>query len=209
MSAVQASRRSQEERSAATRQLLLDATIECLIEFGYAGTSTTEIVGRAGVSRGAQVHHFPTKNDLVQSAVAHLALRQDAELRRQFARVKASGDRVSQAIDVLWSAFTGPLFVAGIELIVAARTDPSLREALAGLEAGIASGIRLVCDELFGSSTMRRRSARDAVDLTIGMMHGLAFGRLVDGSRERENRLLETWKRAIRPLLEEKGETRG
>ncbi len=202
MRALPATRRSQEERSAATRQLLLDATIDCLIELGYAGTSTTEIVRRAGVSRGAQVHHFPTKNDLVQSAVAHLAIRQDAELRRQFERVKASGDRLSQAIDVLWSAFTGPLFVAGIELIVASRTDPALREALAGLEAGIASGIRLVCDELFGAQTMRRRAARDAVDLTIGVMHGLAFGRLVDGSREREQRLLDTWKTAIRPLLE-------
>jgi AcrR family transcriptional regulator len=203
VSAIPATRRSQEERSATTRQLLLDATIECLTELGYAATSTTEIVRRAGVSRGAQVHHFPTKAELVHSAVAHLAKRQDAELRRQFARVKTSGDRVSQAIDVLWSAFTGPLFVAGLELIVASRTDPSLREALAGLEAGIADGIRAVCVELFGARTMQRRAARDVVDLTMGMMHGLALGRLFDGSRAREARLLDTWKRAVRPLLEQ------
>ena len=209
MSAVSASRRSQEERSAATRQLLLDATIECLIELGYAGTSTTEIVRRAGVSRGAQVHHFPTKADLVRSAVAHLAVRQADELTRQYERMKETGDRTSRAIDLLWSAFKGPLFVASLELIVAARTDPELRSSLEAFEEGLADGIRRVCVELFGAATMRRRSAHDAVDLTIGVLHGLAFGRLVDGSTEREERLLETWKRAIRPLLEEKGEGHG
>jgi AcrR family transcriptional regulator len=202
MSAVQASRRSQEERSAATRQRLLDATIECLVELGYAQTSTTEIVRRAGVSRGAQVHHFPTKTELVQSAVAHLARKQDEELRKQFEHMRGSGDRVSRAIDLLWTAFTGPLFVAGLELIVATRTDPSLRRAMEGLEAGIARGIGAVCDELFGPATMKREVARDVVDLTIGMMHGLALSRLFDGSRAREARLLETWKRAVRPLLE-------
>jgi len=204
MSAVSATRRSQEERSAATRQLLLDATIDCLTELGYAATSTTEIVRRAGVSRGAQVHHFPTKAGLVQSAVAHLAKRQADELRRQYEHMRESGDRVSRAIDLLWSAFTGPLFVASLELIVAARTDPALRQSMEALEAGIAEGIRQVCEELFGAPIMRRRAPRDAVDLTIAMMHGLAFGRLIDGSRDREERLLETWKRAIRPLLEAK-----
>jgi len=209
VSAVPATRRSQESRSAATRQLLLDATIDCLIELGYAATSTTEIVRRAGVSRGAQVHHFPTKNDLVRSAVAHLAVRQAEELSRQYERSNGTGDRVSRAMDLLWSAFTGPLFVASLELIVAARTDPALRSSLAAFEEGMAEGIRGVCNELFGTQTMRRRAAHDVVDLTIAMMHGLAFARLLDGSNEREDRLIGTWKRAVRPLLEERGEGRG
>jgi AcrR family transcriptional regulator len=207
VSAVHAARRSQEERSAATRQLLLDATIDCLIDLGYAATSTTEIVARAGVSRGAQVHHFPTKNELVRSAVAHLAVRQAEELRRQYDRASGTGDRVSRAMDLLWSAFTGPLFVASLELIVAARTDPALRSSLEAFEDGMAEGIANVCNELFGPATMRRRAARDVVDLTIAMMHGLAFARLLDGSHEREERLLETWKRAVGPLFE--GEGRG
>ncbi len=51
----------QEERSAETRRRLLDATVACLFERGYAGTTTTELARRAGVSRGAQMHHFPKK----------------------------------------------------------------------------------------------------------------------------------------------------
>src|SRR6516225_783087 len=59
----------QEERSAETRRRLMDATVACLYERGYAGTTTVEIAARAGVSRGAQLHHFPTKNELVVSAL--------------------------------------------------------------------------------------------------------------------------------------------
>ena len=62
-------RRTQEERSAATRAKLLDATIDCLIELGYAGTTTTLIAERAGVSRGAQLHHFPSKDALYRAVV--------------------------------------------------------------------------------------------------------------------------------------------
>lgn len=62
----------QEERSRVMRARLLEATVELLVERGFAGTSTTLVSERAGVSRGAQLHHFPTKNDLVVAAVEHL-----------------------------------------------------------------------------------------------------------------------------------------
>jgi AcrR family transcriptional regulator len=63
----------QEERTRAMRQRLLDATVECLVESGWSGTSTTLVSQRAGVSRGAQLHHFPTKDALVLAAVEHLS----------------------------------------------------------------------------------------------------------------------------------------
>ena len=62
------------------RARLLEATVECLVERGFAGTSTTLVSERAGVSRGAQLHHFPTKNDLVVAAVEHLTEVRGAEL---------------------------------------------------------------------------------------------------------------------------------
>ena len=67
-----ATRTPQAERTAATRLRLMEATVDCLVELGWAGTTTTIVSERAGVSRGAQLHHFPTKQDLVVSAVAYL-----------------------------------------------------------------------------------------------------------------------------------------
>src|SRR5947209_4358819 len=127
-------RRTQEERSAATRGKLLDATIDCLIELGYAGTTTTLIAERAGVSRGAQLHHFPTKAELVAAAVAHLASRLGEDLQQRAANLPPNGDRVTAAIDLLWERFSTPLFPAWLELWVAARTDPDLAACLHPVE---------------------------------------------------------------------------
>src|SRR3954464_2789270 len=66
-------RRSQAERSATTREALLDATVACLIEDGYAHTTTSRVAERAGVSRGAHLHHFQTRTSLVAAAIAPLS----------------------------------------------------------------------------------------------------------------------------------------
>ncbi len=195
-------RRTQEERSAATRERLLDATIECLVDRGYGATTTTEIVRRAGVSRGAQVHHFPTRTELVQQAIVRLAERRQEELREEFIRLDPKADRVSAAIDLLWSAYAGPLFVAALELIVAARTDPDLRPALDALLSGVRSGIESFCREAFGPRTLQRRSFRDGLELTIDVMHGLALGGLLTGDRGDAGRLLQVWKSLVRPVFE-------
>src|SRR5437899_5969622 len=98
-------RRTQEERSAATRAKLLDATIACLVDLEYSATTTTVIAERAGVSRGAQLHHFPTKADLVAAAVAHLSHRIGEELQDEAARLPVGKDRPAAAVDLLWSTF--------------------------------------------------------------------------------------------------------
>src|SRR5947208_12675209 len=116
-------RQTNEERSAQTRAKVLDATVDCLIELGYAGTTTTLIAERAGVSRGAQLHHFPTKAELVAAAVAHLSHRIGEELQEEAAQLPVGKDRPAAAVDLLWSTFSTPLFTAWLELTVAARTD--------------------------------------------------------------------------------------
>jgi AcrR family transcriptional regulator len=142
-------RRTQAERSAATRRLLLDATVDCLSRLGYARTTTTEIVERAGVSRGAQLHHFPTKAELVTTAVEHLFERRHEEFVEAMARLPAGADRAAAAIDLLWSMVSGPTFYAWLELAVAARTDPELRASVAALTERFGDTIRRTFPELF------------------------------------------------------------
>ncbi|MEA2623997.1 MAG: hypothetical protein QOD06_42, partial [Candidatus Binatota bacterium] len=114
-------RRTQGERSASTRSRLLDATIDSLAELGYAGTTTTVIAERAGVSRGAQLHHFPTKAELVTTAVEHLFQRRNQEFRTAMAKLPPAVDRAEAAVDLLWAIFSGPTFYAWLELVVAGR----------------------------------------------------------------------------------------
>ena len=118
--------RTQAERSAETQVALLEATVASLVELGYARTSTTEIVRRAGVSRGAQVHHYPTKGDLVVAAVEHVFERQERAFVDAFAALPPAEQTLPHAIDLLWSIFDGPAYPAALELVVASRTDDHL-----------------------------------------------------------------------------------
>ena len=76
--------RAAQKRSVATRAALLDAAIECLVKRGYAATTTIETARRAGVSRGAELHHFPSKAELLTTAVDHLFDRRRAEFGNRF-----------------------------------------------------------------------------------------------------------------------------
>jgi AcrR family transcriptional regulator len=167
-------RRTQQERRAATRAALLDATIECLIEYGYAGVTTTKIVERAGVSRGAQVHHFPTKAQLVADAVAHLANRMSEELAAEVATVPSGARRLDAVLDLLWQTHSGPLFQAALELWVAARTDVELRGHLVALERDINAAIRRGSASLFGDFASGP-SFRGNVEVALATMRGLAL----------------------------------
>ncbi|MEJ5255641.1 MAG: TetR/AcrR family transcriptional regulator [Acidimicrobiales bacterium] len=140
---------TQAERSASTRAKLLDATAECLADLGYARTSTTEVARRAGVSRGAQLHHFPTKAELVAAAVDHLLERRVEEFRTLIATVPDGPNRIEAAIDLLWSMFRGPTFEAWYELNTAARTDPELRPHVARVADLLEERVRDVFSELF------------------------------------------------------------
>jgi AcrR family transcriptional regulator len=142
-------RRTQAERSATTRAQLLDATIDCLIERGWAGTTTTEVAERAGVSRGAQLHHFPSKAELVAAAVEHLFHRRHEEFRRAFEALPPDVDRAAAAIDLLWPMVSGPTFYAWLELAVAARTDPELRSQLAPIGQRFSENVERWFRELF------------------------------------------------------------
>ncbi len=89
------------------RARLLEATVDCLVERGFAGTSTTLVSERAGVSRGAQLHHFPTKNDLVVAAVEHLTEKRGAELAAAAASLPVGPNHTRAVLQMLADHFTG------------------------------------------------------------------------------------------------------
>jgi AcrR family transcriptional regulator len=118
---------TQAERRANTQARLLEAAIDCVYELGYVRSSTTEIARRAGVSRGAQLHHFPTKAELVGAALDYSLRRRLDEYRRLVEQVPPGQARVAASIDALWESFQTKDCVAWIEVAVAARANPELQ----------------------------------------------------------------------------------
>ena len=145
-------RRTNRERTAETRAALLDATISCLFDLGYARTTTTVVCRRAGVSRGAQLHHFPTKASLVTSALTRLFEKLHDDFRRSLAALPPDADRNSSAIDLLWRMVSGRMFYAWLELLVASRTDAELRESVTRISEQFGAAIQQTYRELFADS---------------------------------------------------------
>jgi AcrR family transcriptional regulator len=193
----QSPRRTQEERSASTRALLLDTTIDCLVELGYAATTTTVIAERAGLSRGAQLHHYPTKAELVAAAVEHLADKIGYDLAEEAAHLPDGNDRVSAVVDALWARYSTPLFNAWLELSTAARTDPELRAALVPVEKRLRGAIDRQARRLFGSGAVQAGD-EELIAITFCIMQGMALERSVGRGRpSREAAMLATGKEIV------------
>ncbi len=190
----------QQERSRSTQRRVLEATVECLVERGWAGTTTTLVAERAGVSRGAQLHHYPTKSALVLAAVQHLAERRTAELRAEAAALPPGGDRVAGTVGLLSTLFTGPLFAAALEVWVAARTDPTLRAALVPVEARFGREAHRLTVGLLGADEARP-GVREAVQATLDLMRGLGVASLLTDDSARRARLLTEWSRQLEQVL--------
>lgn len=190
----------QEERSRSTRRRVLEAAVECLVERGWAGTTTTLVAERAGVSRGAQLHHYRTKSDLLIAAVEHLADRRTAELRAEAAALPPDGDRTAGTVRLLAALFTGPMFSAALELWVAARTDATLRAALVPVETRFGRELHRLTVELLGADESRP-GVRESVQATLDLMRGLGVASLLTDDSVRRDRLLAEWTRQLTEVL--------
>ena len=178
------------------RQRLLDATVECLVERGWSGTSTTLVSQRAGVSRGAQLHHFPTKADLVLAAVEHLSDARRADLEAAAAELPTGRRRTRAVLEMLAVHFTGPVFSAALELWVAARTDEALRDAVGPLEQRIGRETHHAVVGLLGFD-QSQPGARELVQATLDLVRGLGLANTLTDDAARRRRILDEWARVL------------
>ncbi len=199
-------RRTQAERSAATRAKLLDATAASLAELGYSRTSTSDICRRAGVSRGAMLHHFPSKAVLVAAACEHVFQHRVDEFRAAMAKVPEGDNRLEAAIDVLWDLFRSDTFAAWYELIVAGRTDPDLHPHVALVAGRLAETVRETWNELFvlppDTPPLIVAQFATAPILMFAVLDGLALARMTGAPTVAADaeRVLALVKAAAEPL---------
>jgi AcrR family transcriptional regulator len=167
--------RTQQQRRDGTRRALLDATVESLIEVGFARTTTLEVQRRAAASRGALLHHFPSKAELLVAAVDHLAEMRAAELVVLAAGLPDGRSRTDAVLELLWQCFSGTFFQVAMELRTAARTDPELRPVLVAAERALRDRIVAQARKLFGKEVADHPGMDRAIDFTLQFMIGAAM----------------------------------
>lgn len=176
-------RRTQAERRATTRWALLDATIDVLVERGYAGLTTTAVCERAGVTRGAQAHYFATKGELVVQALSHLTDKLVDELVSKPLNV---GDGPLAQYEVLlnrlWEIFSGPVSYAQLELFTAARTDDDLRRHLVQFDHAVMRTLEEAAGRVAPQLVVREEFPA-AMTTAISTIRGLLMLRSVASDR--------------------------
>lgn len=196
-------RQTQNERTQSTRAKLCKAALEVLAEVGYHSCTTPLISIRAGVSRGALTHHFPTKLDVVTASFEYLL--QDWEAKRRTFVEHHNGELdVKQYADFLWDeVFRDPNYVAALEMLLAARGDAQLQRQLALLLEEL-SVTRLQIWQSVFSDMLSKTKGATLMRMTICMFRGLSMQRLLEADGDDHSQeMIETWKEFLVRQTEE------
>lgn len=162
----------QAQKSAATRDQILDAAVSCIVDLGYSRTTTMKIAERAGLSRGATLHHFPSKIDIIRAAVDYLHEKRLRAFRNSVISIPEGTDRIKAATDAYWAHATHPIFVAFFELSVVARTDKELEKILRPAQVSFDEEWYKTAQELFPEW----QSDQEAFDLALSLVQHLMEG---------------------------------
>ncbi|MBO4258889.1 TetR/AcrR family transcriptional regulator [Streptomyces griseorubiginosus] len=192
-----AERVPKQDRSRATRQRLLEAAVACLAEHGWAGSTVTVVAERAGVSRGAAQHHFPTREDLFTAAVEYVAEERSTALRALFPQ-GAADRRV--VVAALVDLYTGPLFRAALHLWVAASNEDQLRPRVTELESHVGRETHRIAIDLLNADESRP-GVRETVQGLLDMARGLGLANLLTDDTGRRERVVGQWAEILDGVL--------
>ncbi len=191
-----------DEQRETTRRRIVDTAVELLVSAGVAATTSSAVQRKAGLSRGALLHHFPTHETLLAATVRRLVeINEEMAKRAAFSKAQTD-DAVAAAIRTLRQVVESPYFAAELSLWAAASTDPVLREVLRHEEAASRRDLYRVVDEVFGAELAARPRYPAAASLTVVFLRGLALSRTL-ASESRADRLTEEWAGVVRAMLED------
>ncbi|MEU8892176.1 TetR/AcrR family transcriptional regulator [Streptomyces sp. NPDC048442] len=195
MAVVTASRTGpKQDRSRATRQRLLEAAVACLAERGWAGSTVSVVAEKAGVSRGAAQHHFPTREDLFTAAVEYVAEERSTALRA------LPGHHTAAVVGAIVDLYTGPLFRAALHLWVAASHEEQLHARVTELEARVGRETHRIAVELLHADESRP-GVREIVQGFLDMARGLGLANLLTDDAARRDRVVAQWAQLLEGAL--------
>jgi AcrR family transcriptional regulator len=191
-----------EQQRLATRRRIVRAAVDSFEALGYAATTTLEVQRRAGVSRGALLHHFRTRAELVAAAVAELVSQNGAASKESLAQTSGDLDPIDRARCALRSIVSRPAFGIEMELWMAARSDGELRTHLRQAERSAMKDWQQGLDEMFGPDLVAHPAYPAVIAVTTPLMRGLAVTRSLAASTARLDQSLDAWAAFARQALD-------
>ena len=199
-----ATREPQQDRSRATRARLLEAAITCLAELGWTASTVAVVAERAGVSRGAAQHHFPTREALFTAALEHVSQVRADELRHELGQLPGGRPDTATVVELVFGLFTGTMFRAALMLWVAAAAEPQLRQQIVPLETRIGREIHRIVVELLGVDEAVP-GVRETVQATLDLARGLGLANLLTDDSRRRAGVARQWAAVLEASLRRSG----
>jgi AcrR family transcriptional regulator len=186
-------------KSRRTRARILDAAMRLFAERGYHAITNADIADAAGLTRGAMLYHFPTREILAEAAVSHIQAARTAMFEEAFKHQPEHSDTADHVIDSYWTMLHALPFRAFRSLEAAARSDDALQAQLnPALEEFDRAELAVSTPGMLqAGSTPRLQTSRDLARFAL---EGLARSHLTYDADERTERLIAVIKRATRML---------
>jgi len=189
-------RQPQQDRSRLTRRRLLDAAVASLAQVGWTATSVALVAGRAGVSRGAAQHYFPTRESLFEAVIDHITEQRLTELSAAADRLPVGPGRTEAVLELIVGIYTGPLFRAALQVWTAATSEEALRARLIPLEAELGRRSHAIAVRLLEVDESVP-GVRETVQATLDLARGLGLADVLRDDSRRRRRVLAQWARLV------------
>ena len=194
--------RQQQARSLVTRERLIKATLDVIHDVGYHSATTQEIAARAKVSRGALLHHFPTRADIILAAMETLLDDGTTEIRKVAQEMRSGQVTLDAFVDFLWSLFSDRFFYLSLEMITEARNDDELRERMIPVVKRFHDALDATWVEFCDADKRPARQARIILNLTVCLVRGMGVQTVLRPEPGYYRDLLEAWKALLPSLIE-------
>jgi AcrR family transcriptional regulator len=196
-------RRTQAQRTAETRLRILKAAANLIRRRGYARFRTAEVANEAGISRGAQLHHFPTKDSLVVATLEYVFEQAQILSRRRATAVNQPPDLIEAVIEDAREFFFSEHFMVAIDIVLSTSTDQAVRRQILDISRKARRPVETAWTEALAASGVSASIAADIVALTLGVVRGMALRTLWDNDPKWFDQLFALWRRMIKVFLEQ------
>src|SRR6266853_2018289 len=197
-----ARRRTQAERSEETQTRILKAAANLIRTRGYARFRTAEVAKEAGLSRGAQLHHFPTKDSLVVATLEYVFEQAQILSRRRAAAVNRPRDLIEAVIEDAREFFFSEHFMVAIDIVLSTSTDQAVRKQILHISRKARRPVETAWTEALAASGVPPPLSADIVALTLSLVRGMALRTLWDNDPQWFDQLFAVWRRMIKIFLE-------
>ena len=168
-------RRTQEERSAEMRERILRSALDCITLNGLQRTSTHDIARIAEISRGALLHHFPTRATLLEAAYSTL-LEEEISLIDTFSKqLTRDGSAIKQLVEFIHGRYSGPLFKVTLDYLSLARVDQEIMAAVVPGSREYVERLNLLWDKCLEDVAINSARKRSLMNQTLFLIRGMSF----------------------------------